>query len=394
MTVATIEPEAIAGAGELARWAGILPAAAGLAERIANTEFVPEAMRGNAAVVTAAIMYGDELGVGPMQALSGINVIRGKPSPSSELMRALVFRAGHTMRVLKSDGNSCRVVGQRAGEREGTVIEWTIEMARAAGLLESNPTWRRYPRAMLLARATSELCRVVFPDVVKGLGHVADDDTLAGGFDDWATSTTGEREAERTATTVQRKPKPATLPSNLPVDERQRPVADTELPEPPAMPASDALHEPERAEEWPPGIDQPSLPFDGRESPRAAPIDATAGGVPSSAEHAPPVVADPSLPVPDDSEIERDDQSPPGQRMLATIHAMFGDLGITKDERNLRLAITSAAVGRPITTSNELTRREGLALVRVLNDLNQDLLTFGVNPDGSVSIYSSEDEQP
>ena len=50
----------------IARWTRILPAAAMLADRIANTEFVSGAMRGKPDVITAAILYGDEIGVGPM----------------------------------------------------------------------------------------------------------------------------------------------------------------------------------------------------------------------------------------------------------------------------------------------------------------------------------------
>jgi hypothetical protein len=73
---------------------------------------------------------------------------------------------------------------------------------------------------------------------------------------------------------------------------------------------------------------------------------------------------------------------------------MYSDLGVTADERPLKLAIASAAVGRQIESTKLLTRREGLQLVRTLNDLNQELATFGVNPDGSVTIYQTrEDDQ-
>ena len=58
MTVATFHDQAaLTTDGQaFARWVTLLEPAAALAERIASTDFVPEAMRGNPAAITAAIM--------------------------------------------------------------------------------------------------------------------------------------------------------------------------------------------------------------------------------------------------------------------------------------------------------------------------------------------------
>jgi hypothetical protein len=372
--------------GSLVRWVAVATAAASLADRIADTDFVPEAMRDNPAMVTAAILYGDELGIGPMQALAGINIIKGKPSPSSELMRALVFRAGHSLKVLASDGQRCRIAGQRHGDRTPTEIEWNLDMARAAGLLDGNPVWRKYPRAMLLARATSELCRVMFPDVVKGLGHVADDEATAQGFDEWAGEAAGAEPEPPKTTTVARKAarKPAPAPE---------PDPDPPLPE---IPPPAAMSADERLDEWPADVTQPPLPFD---APDGHLEPDTGGGHPTPTAGlprpaVPPVSATTEpLPTPDDTEGVADVSGPPPQRMLAAIHKLFEDLGITKDERPLRLAITSAAVGRTVDTSLRLTRLESLTLIRVLNDMHVGILTFGVLADGTVEIFPREDER-
>lgn len=386
MTVASIAPYATPmpeperNGGAVVRWAQVGQAAAAIAERIAGTEFVPEAMRGNPAVVTAAIMYGDELGIGPMQALAGINVIKGKPTPSSELQRALVLREGHTLRVLASDGTHCRLMGQRIGERDGVVIEWTLEMARAAGLL-ANPTWQRYPRAMLIARATSELCRVVFPDVIKGLAHIADDDESAASADDWVAEGAGDtaREPAPSTTTVARTPREQPRATRKVRDVPLPAAREPETPLPP-MPG-----EPSRHDVWPEGAEQPSLPL----MPPMAPLEPDGGGVPPIT--APPPSAPPEpLPVPDETTAIADETAEPAPRMLAAIHTLYGDLGVGADDRPLKLAITAAAVGHKVETHKHLTRREGLALIRVLNDMAVGLTTFGVNPDGTVHIYARE----
>ena len=75
------------------------------AQKIANTPFVPSAFRGKPEAVFAAILYGAELGIGPMQSLNCIHVIEGKPSMAPELMRALVAKAGHRIDVKLSSND-------------------------------------------------------------------------------------------------------------------------------------------------------------------------------------------------------------------------------------------------------------------------------------------------
>lgn len=207
---------------DLARWVSVLAPARQLAEVIAQTEFVPKAMRGKPDVVTAAIMYGDELGLGPMQALAGMDVVEGKPRPSAELARALILRDGHTLTVHEATGTRVRVSGLRAGrpEAERVVIDWTLDMARAAGLV-NKANWRSYPRAMLMARATGDLARVLFPDVIKGLGYLresADDATVLNG---WAGPETEAAPVAPPVKAIQRRPRgsvPRVEPDDAPHD--------------------------------------------------------------------------------------------------------------------------------------------------------------------------------
>lgn len=144
------------------------------AQKIANTPFVPSAFRGKPEAVFAAILYGDELGLGPMQSLNSIHVIEGKPSMAPELMRALVARAGHRLDVKLASNDKVVLWGKRADNDSEATVEWSMQDAQQAGLA-GRGAWKTYPRAMLLARATSELCRMIFADVVAGLSYTPEE---------------------------------------------------------------------------------------------------------------------------------------------------------------------------------------------------------------------------
>jgi hypothetical protein len=143
-------------------------AAMRLAVRIHNTVFVPKAIRGDPASVMACVLTGGELGLGPMQSLRMVNVIEGRPAASAELMRALVNRAGHRLSVVEAKQDRVTLHGQRRDTGASATVTWTIADAQRAKLM-GNPAWGKYPRSMLLARATSELCRQIFSDVIGGL---------------------------------------------------------------------------------------------------------------------------------------------------------------------------------------------------------------------------------
>lgn len=140
-----------------------------LAKAIADTEFVPRALRHNAAAISAAILYGDEVGLGPMQALAKIAVIEGRPYMAAEAQRALVFAAGHDLWLDELTATRATWCGRRAGTDKVTRVTWTMDDARRAKI-DGKDNWRKYPRAMLSARASADLVRAMFADVVGGLG--------------------------------------------------------------------------------------------------------------------------------------------------------------------------------------------------------------------------------
>ena len=145
-----------------------------VAQKIANTPFVPTAFRGKPESVYAAVLYGEELGLGPMQSLTQIHVIEGKPSLAPEGMRGLVLKAGHRIDIKVASNDKVVLYGKRADSGSEATVEWTMKDAQLAGLA-GRGAWKTYPRAMLMARATSELCRMLFADIIAGLSYTPEE---------------------------------------------------------------------------------------------------------------------------------------------------------------------------------------------------------------------------
>lgn len=145
-----------------------------LAQRVNTTPFVPRAMQGKPEHVLACVLYGRELGLGPMQALNSIHVIEGRAAASPELMRALVASAGHRIDITENTNTACTMKGVRVDTQAEATVRWTVEDAKLAGLTHKD-NWKKYPRAMLAARCTSELCRLLFPDVIAGLSYTPEE---------------------------------------------------------------------------------------------------------------------------------------------------------------------------------------------------------------------------
>ena len=127
------------------------------------------ALTGKPADVLAAILAGQEMGFSPMAAIRAINVIKGKPVLGADAMVAVALSSGiaeYFRRVEESDV-TVTYETKRRGSPEAQRCTWTMEMALRANLSKGD-NWKNYPRAMLAARAKSELARDVYPDLLLG----------------------------------------------------------------------------------------------------------------------------------------------------------------------------------------------------------------------------------
>lgn len=124
--------------------------------------------------VMAAIAYGHEIGLGPMQSLQSFDVIQGKPTLKPETMRAMIRAHGHSLARIEANDERVTFVGTRRDTGDTETVTYTIEDARALGLAGKD-NWKKQPRAMLTARCTAEIARSLFSDVIAGASYTPEE---------------------------------------------------------------------------------------------------------------------------------------------------------------------------------------------------------------------------
>lgn len=136
---------------------------------LVQTPFVPQQYQRNPGNATAAIMAARGVGIkDPMAALRAIDVIQGTPAFRANTLRGLAQAAGHEIWVEESTSQRAIVAGRRKGDDRVQQSEWDMDRARNLQLTGKD-NWKKQPKAMLLARATSELVRLIASDMLMGL---------------------------------------------------------------------------------------------------------------------------------------------------------------------------------------------------------------------------------
>lgn len=229
MTVAIPETRAVAVTERdvIDGWITVVADVGKLADYICETDFVPKSLRNKPAAIAACILTGRELGIGPMASLKSIHMVQGVPSLSAEYKRARALAAGHQIVIDESTAARCVVRGRRAGSEQWVTITWTLDHARRAKLAGKD-VWQQYPQRMLQARATSELCDLLFPDATLGLEttEVLED----GGA--LAAAIIGETIEEEAAATDTPKPAARTAQRRTRTPAAQTPAPEAGNPEP------------------------------------------------------------------------------------------------------------------------------------------------------------------
>lgn len=227
---------------DLTHWASEFAEVYRVSEALAKTPFVPKEMIGKTADVAAAIMKGRELGLDPFDALGSIYIVHGRVGYYAEFMRRRIIQCGHQFRVVESTDSRCIVAGIRRDGGDEQRATFTAEQAKRAGINLGN-----YPADKLLARATSRLCRQVFPDVLAG--SVIAEDLIDGLIPADDTAAAPEPAKPVTAARRTRATKPAKAASTQPPDAPKKPAE-------PDPDMDDLLDEPQPAAPAAPGPEQ------------------------------------------------------------------------------------------------------------------------------------------
>ena len=144
--------------------------------RLAPSTILPTAYRGNAANAFVAAETGAALGLEPLQALASIAVINGRATLSSDLMAAVIRRAGHTLRIVENSPESVTATLIRADDKKFEfTVTWDKDKAIKAGLWGQRGPWSQYPTQMLRARAITEVARQGASEALMGMIYSPED---------------------------------------------------------------------------------------------------------------------------------------------------------------------------------------------------------------------------
>lgn len=144
--------------------------------RLAPSTILPVAYRGNAANAFVAAETGAALGLEPLQALASIAVINGRATLSSDLMAAVIRRAGHTLRIVENSPESVTATLIRADDKTFKFeVTWDKDKAIKAGLWGQRGPWSQYPTQMLRARAITEVARQGASEALMGMIYSPED---------------------------------------------------------------------------------------------------------------------------------------------------------------------------------------------------------------------------
>lgn len=288
-----------------------------IAQVLCQTDFVPEVYRNRPDEVTAVILFGREINVGPMVALQTINVIKGRPSLAAVLMRGKAQEAGTVFEVVEQSDEKVVMRAQPPKQQAWTYSTWDLARARKADLLRKE-MWQKYPRSMMIARCTSELCRLVAADVLMGMAYSTEELTDMDAPD-------VEPVEEKPKKTVRRKAV-------------YEPPAEMDWPEPTPLPQPPTVPEPTSAPE---------------------PEEVTPDAYPDSYS----TIDDEGRVGPEVREPKPDAIT---SKVRTALQATFTDMGIR--DRGIRLTKVSDILGRQILSVNQLSDAEGRKVLEALTD--------------------------
>lgn len=148
------------------------PITVNILKKLAGTPAIPKRWKSVSDMV-AAVMYGAQVGLAPLESLHRLYVIGGAVAIDSKGMNALVHAAGHVLITKELTTTNAVVIAMRRDPYTHELLnvgefEYEWSEAEAAGL-DQQETYLLYPKDMMIARAVSRATKVAFPDVTTGM---------------------------------------------------------------------------------------------------------------------------------------------------------------------------------------------------------------------------------
>lgn len=163
-TQALVHPSQIASANEAL--VKSFPVMLQLGKTLLDSGFLPQSIKSPAQAL-AIILRGQELSMGPMEALCTLQVIQGKVViPPEVMLRQARQKGGVIAEVLDSTEESCSIKFTRPGQPAHTET-FTIEDARRLGIADKD-NYRKQPRVMLRWRCIGAGLRFYASDCFGG----------------------------------------------------------------------------------------------------------------------------------------------------------------------------------------------------------------------------------
>ena len=180
------------------------------AEVLVKSGFLPVAI--NTPEKALAIMQkGKELGIPPMEAMSSINVIQGKPSVSPQLMLALARRTGELEDLKMESNDKGATVTIKRKDQSSYTTSFGIKEATDLQLIGKD-NYKKQAATMFQWRALAANLRVTFPDAISGLYLVEEmtqgDEVSVTATLNRATAVQMPKALEPVETKIEQEPKP------------------------------------------------------------------------------------------------------------------------------------------------------------------------------------------
>lgn len=146
-----------------------------LASAMSQSGLLPQSLRGKPSDVLVTVLYGQELGLAPMQAVQGIYVVNGRPTLAGQTWLSLARKHGHRVKVDEQTTEKCTITMTRGDTGETHTETYTLEQAKAANLTNKD-TWKNHPQRMLMWRAVGHACTFLCPEIALGFSPDAEDE--------------------------------------------------------------------------------------------------------------------------------------------------------------------------------------------------------------------------